>query len=494
MSVMLTALSNLFEQDLVKGIENRIMGLDRTYKAVVSSRERVVQDELSKDWKAIHTFVTSLGGAMRPGSPNGPDMRSNTGSTQMISAHDTYPGVADVPLPGLGNRFITLAKWRGNTVMNTAMLRAQKIKNTVGNYPAESLMATADLVAHGLATSWYLNDSAKIIALDDAACTLSGGNHVATVTETGGGNVLIEGRFQRIKPGMQFDVWSDGMATCYTQNGWAMLTSNVDMFSPTSITLFFQNTADAVAFNAAATAGTADFDLVPYDAIATKTADGTGLSRLPCGFQSWIRATGTLFGSSFGDLDVTTYGSMFKSYLVTVSAGLTETLLQQYLTTFNEATGIDLDTIVTTQGVLNNMMNTYGPDASTSLVRFERHGEGSKHVLGSSNLGILFNGKMLDLNVSTFIDKGQMSVLKTQDNNLIRYQPPRVDDTIASVEGFDAGIEWLGKMFYDTIWMPSSAPGGGKTDGIEAPFDLPVQHAAREVRGILLSSITETPA
>ena len=96
------------------------------------------------------------------------------------------------------------------------------------------------------------------------------------------------------------------------------------------------------------------------------------------------------------------------------------------------------------------------------------------------------------MNPSTFLNAGEMVFLKAKGGNLIRYKPPRVPGSEASVPGFDPGIEWLGKAVGDNIWMPSSAPGGGKTDGVEAPFDILLQHAAKEVRGIQCTGCSES--
>jgi len=62
---MLEALSDLFDEDLVPGIDDRFPEIDQTYSQVVMSNESVVQDELTKEYKAIHTFVTSIAGALR---------------------------------------------------------------------------------------------------------------------------------------------------------------------------------------------------------------------------------------------------------------------------------------------------------------------------------------------------------------------------------------------------------------------------------------------
>jgi len=491
-TAMLTALADLFDEDLVPGIQNKLVMIDKTYREVVESKE-VVLDNLTKEYKAIHTFVTSLAGAIRPGSVLGPDMRTDVGVAQMIQAHETYPGVGDTPLAGIANRYIKVGKQRGNIVMNLAMLRGTQLK-TVGNYPALTLEQAAENVAHNTAMDWYLNDSAQVIALDvtGTGASISRSGQICTCTgPTATGTVLTDGRYHRIKPAMQFDVWSKNatMATCYTQRGWAMLTSNVDMFSPGAVNIFFQNEQDAIDYTAAA----ADCWLVPYGALPTRTAAGLNTSILPCGYQWWIRATGTLFGG-FGDLDVTTYGSMFKSLIETSYGAVTETKLNQTMKKFSEAVGFAPDTAIMTDGIQVSLLDSYGADATSSVINLHRDQSRPESVqLGYEDPGIgyRYNGMIVKLNTSTFINAGEMTLMKCRDGNLCRYRPPRVPGSEASVSGFDPGLEWLGKVVGDNIWMPSTAPGGGKTDGIEAPFDFLLQHAAKEVRGIQLTGCSE---
>jgi len=497
MSQMLDALSDLFEEDLVPGISDHYAGIDKTFSQLITSSERVVMDELTKGYKAIHTFATSLAGAIRAGNPNGPTMLSDTGASQIISAHDTYPGVSEIPLPGLGNRYITIAKLRGNVTMNLAMLRAQQL-HTVGDYPGLVLKQLAKLIAHNEAVAWYLNDSAQVVKLDvtGTGADLTRSGQVITCTGPTAGNVFTNGRYRRVLPGIEYDVWKAdaNMTACYTTHGFAMLSSHVDMFDPSSCTLYFSSEADAIALKAAFDASASDLWLVPYGAIPDRTSNGVNASILPCGYKWWVRETGTLYGG-FGDLNVANYGSMFKSMSDALSASLTEAVLNKYISSFEQAVDVKLDTIVMPNGVLVNLLDSYGADAtaSSSIVRLNRDQSSAANVgLGWDSLGYTYGGRVFDINVSEYISSGEVLITKVRDGNLIRYEPPRVDGTDANVAGVDPRVEWLGKKFYDNIWMPSTAVGGGPTDGVVAPFDRLVQHAAKEVRSILLTSVTET--
>jgi hypothetical protein len=501
---MLEALSDLFVEDVPRAIEDRYPKVDRPYAELFKPSYNVVEDQLTKGYKAIHTFVTSVSGALRyDSSPYGPNMLENTTAAELIAAHQTYPGVSDIPLPGLQRREIAIAKQKGNLTMNLGMIRANKLDDAIDDYPSLVLEQTAHMMAHQAAVSFYLNDSAQVIKLNaDAtgvAVTRSGN---AVTISLSGSPIFVEGRYRRILPGQQFDLWSadDNMTTCYTKRGWVMLDSQVDYIYPTSATFYFKNSTDATEFEAAVDAGMSnDVWLVPYSAILNRNSNGVNKSLMPCGYQSWLRKTGTLFGE-FGDLTVENWGSLFRSLQKSVSAQLTESILNQYISAFQEATGVQLDSMITEHGVLNKLLDVYGLDdagttGSTAITRIDRTGKAEDLELGYDRIGYRYNGRIYNLYQSDFINPGELVVMKAGEGNLLRYQPPKLNNSSASPSSgdypmFDSSIEWLGKQFSDSIWMPSRAVGGGPTDGVEAPFDCLKQHAAKEPRGIRLTDLT----
>lgn len=502
MSQMLTALSDLFQQDLVPGIQVKYAEIDPVFKNVVASSETVVQDELSKGYKAIHTFATSLAGATRYGSPLGPQMATDVSTAEIISAHESYPGVSEIPLPGLANRYITVARLYGSVAMNLAMVRANKLNTTIGDYPSFVLEQTAYKMAHEAAVAYYLSDDAQAVTLDltGAGAAVSVTGRVATLTKvTANTSIFGSGRARRVLPGLQYDIWlADAtMSVCYTTRGWVMVDNQIDFSGQGTLTLLFQSATDAAAFyTAQGNDGGCDFDvaLVPYSAIADRTSTGAGKSIMPCGYQSWMRTTGTLFGTSFGDLNVASYGSMFKSKVEAVSGELTEAGLNEHMARFEEATGVKLDTMITTNGVVVGLLDSYGADATSSIVRLNRNqGDPVKINLGMDEIAYSYNGRMFRILVSDFINSGELAILKTAGGNLIRYEPPKVDGTDASPgAAFDPRLEWLGpKVGSNTIWLPAIGPTGANTNGVIAPFDQLLQHAAREVRGIRLTTINE---
>jgi hypothetical protein len=514
MAQMLAALSELFEEDFVPGVESYLTQIDQAYAKVVASGEKVVQDELTKNYKAIHTFVTSVAGAVRPASALGPQMVSGTGATRMISAHDTYPGVSDVPLPGIDQRYITLGGLKGSVVLNRSIIRANKLPGTVDDYPSIVLKQFALNLAHQNAVSWFLPERgyAIIINADAAGVTTATGastrsGHQVTVSHDDGAVYTSNtGQLRRILPGLQYDLWSysgGSMATCYTKRGWCMVTGQIDQYGDSTgaeLVLYFQSEQDAIDF--AGTSFSTDLALVPYGAIADRDSAwnaSTNPSTLPCGYKWWLKASGTIFGA-WGDstITATSHGSFFKSMVKAVSAALTETYLNKYVAQFEQATGVELDTIMLTPGILTNLLDSYGTDkilagSGTTIAPITRPlGSATSVEMGWDKLGYRFNGRVFEIVQSAFLTPGEVVVLKTKGGNLVRYQPPVLEDATGGPAGFDPRIEWLGKETGPTIWMGSTAPGGGKTNGLEAPFDFLVQHAAREVRGIQFTGVTET--
>ena len=499
MADFLTTLGDLYQERMVPTIEDLMPGVDPIFSKMVTSSERVRQDEITKGYKAIHTFVTSVAGAIRYGGIGGPDVVANVSNSIIIDAHQTYPTVDQIPTPGIQNRYITIGRIYGNIPLSLTQLRNQQL-DTLDNWPAILLKQVAKHVAHNQAVAWYTNDSGQVVELDDVACTLSGSNHIATLTETGGGNVVISGPSRRLMPGIQYDIYAADMLTKYTTNSWVMLDSQVDFMDPTTITLFFNDTTDATTFDTAAT-GTAHFYLVPYSGLSSTAANA---SRMPCGYKWWMRETGTLFGS-YGDLTVENFGGLFKSKVTAVGGALTVSALNAHISAFEAAKDVQLDTILTTPGVIANLLDQYGMEASTPLVRFQEGTAATGAMdrkLGWRSISYTFNGREFEILQSPYMTAGEVIVLKTRDGNLCRYEPGRLPGSNASpavlggskVGSFDPRMEWLGPVMGSPtgIWMPANTSSGARTNGAEAPFDIIVQHAAQEVRGIQFTGCTET--
>ncbi len=494
MARMLTALSDLFQEWFVPGIEDFHNTIDPAYAMVVKSNENVVRDQITKDYKAIHTFVLGSAGALRAASPGGPNMVAGTTANQLISAHETYPGIQDSPLPALDRREISIAKMRGSVVMSLEHLRADQL-DTVGDYPALILQQFAEALGQQTAVSWYLNDSAQVCEIDvnsaSYVCTHTAGSNVVVLTNASA-SVITAGPIRRLKPGLQYDIWSADMATCYTQNGWVMIDDQLDMYDGLTLTLFFQSTTDADLFATTFPTGGSEDEpwLVPYSAIPDRTSDGSNGSILPCGYKSWMRTSGQIFGN-FGtsSITATSHGSMFKSRAVDTFGAVSETKLNKYIADFLRATGCQLDTMLLTPGALVDIIDVHG--TASSSITYEREGKAQNTALGWERVTYRYGGKSIDLVTSDYLTGGEAVFMKAKGGNLLRYEPPMVPGATASMPDYDPRIEWLGKHFYDSIWMPSTAPGGGKTNGVEAPFDLLFNHAAKEVRGILLEGVNE---
>jgi hypothetical protein len=502
----------MYIEDFPKGFLDYMPKLDQNYADIVASSESVEVDTLTKEYKATHTFVTSLAGTIRASSPLGPSTETFNSTVNRIQAHDTYPGVADTPLPGVDQRYIQLGKLHGNVVLNLSMKRAQRLRGVVDNYPATVIRQFSKLLAHTLAMTWYMDPNATVaeIDADHTNVTASRTGNIVTVTQEHASDPLLnraKGTHRRLLPAMQFDLWNATEATCFTTRSWAMLVSHMNMYGTTGASsevmqLYFNNTQDAIEFTTeVGTTKASNIRMVPYSAFASRASDQTGLSRFPCGYLSWMLDSGTIFGDYFGDssISATSHGSLFKSLVKTSTGSLTEATVNEYISSFESANGILLDTVVTTPGVSLNLLATYGLDAGSTIVRIPREGNQAQRLeLGTDDIfGYRWNGHVFQVLTSNYMAGGEFIVLKRSEGNLVRYEPPGIDDAHGAVssEGgpsFDPKIEWLGLNFGDTIWMPSTATGGGKTDGIEAPYDLIVQHAAKEVRGIRLAGCTET--
>lgn len=498
----LTVIGDFIIEELKLGYSERLPTADPIYQTMFTSAESVITDPVTKDWKIIESFMTSVAGAFRHGTVGGPPMQAGLSRTNIGLGHGSFPAFADVVQPGLGQYSLQMAKCLGNIAFDLNQFRAQSLSTTVDNYPARVLQQTVKQAVHDDCLSWYLNTSAQIIQINSSGGTTVRDGQFVTVTRAAG--VTDNGRIRRILPGMQFDLWKDDMTVCYTQNGWALLDSSINYYEDetSTITLFFQSATDAIAFEAG---GSDNVWLVCYDAILDRALDGsdrTGASILPLGYQSWVldagAATAQILYGAFGNLDITSHGSYFGSLIVAIGGALDVATLNAKTGNFRTANQFHPTTGLTTQGVLNQLLDDYG-EAGTNYTPtlYRDQNEVQQLKLGYAEPGFSYKqgGRAYNIYVSDYINSGELLMLKTDDGNCKKHIPPALGELRG--EGpvdLGAGVEWLGKKFTASPWMPVYNNAGGPTEGMQAPYTVIFQRSAKEPRAIRLTGITEQAA
>jgi hypothetical protein len=227
------------------------------------------------------------------------------------------------------------------------------------------------------------------------------------------------------------------------------------------------------------------------------------------GLEDWILSTGTLFGGgatvwnrnandNTAAFDLDTY-PQFKSFVTANLAGpLTDTVFIEKIGQYVEAYGNKIDTLITTQRVINKYLSQ--ANLGASRLNWDRTGKALNVKGGFSTVGFEWDGKTYDLLISPYCASGTLYGLKTKEGNLRRYVPPRsmaVGGISApgtgGVFGMDGEFEFIMAMKGDSIFdMSRAATTARVVPMLEAPFQQFSQLAPVDVRGIKIAGITES--
>jgi len=486
----LDALADAFRERLVPGWVDLAMKNDPVFQYLQDSKMRTARDPISKEYKIIYTVVTSLAGGLAfTGVSGNQTLDLGTGARPVINEDfDAFPGIQESAMPGVARYSVKLTGVRGNVVIPFATLQADQMDFSIGNYAALIMKKHIELWGHIMACSFYVDDDAALatinISNNSSNVTHTAGTHTVTVTCDAGENLIENGRVRRLKPGMYVDLWKPTTSQgAWNKTGFCIITSAVNYNQGKwSMTFYFEKTSEADAF-----ANGTDCDgsyILPANAVLDKTGDCDGYSILPCGYKQWLRSSGTLYGA-FGDTTVDTLPELAS--LTDSNVGdVTETVLNQYLARHFENGG-DADTIITTSGVVVNLLDY--PHAQ-SMIQYQRQGQPADIRLGWRSIDYTYEGRTFRIHASPYMSNGELVILKASNGNLQRHFPPRVPK-FGTQAGFESAIQWIGTMFGPSIWLPTSN-NGRVADGAQAPYIMMMQRTAADPKGVLLTGCTET--
>jgi hypothetical protein len=246
---------------------------------------------------------------------------------------------------------------------------------------------------------------------------------------------------------------------------------------------------------------TSDNDEVnKYDYIVQKDCSQyvTATRPMPTwGIEDWMKTSGYILGGTSGSeaLDVDTY-SQFRSLVQDVSGPLTDDVLNKYVGNYLDSyPGLNLDTIITTNGVTQKYLQQFGLYNNRNF--YDKQGKSLNAKGGWSEVAYEFNGRMLRWIVDPMCAAGRLYCAKFQGGNIKRYQPPTISGSgPSSISGAGAGtdgeVQFLAPLGGHTgVFMLGRTSGGAVMDVLEAPFHQYNMIAPIDPRGIKLTGLTE---
>ncbi len=478
------------------------------------------QDGLGKGYQVIHIYETGTAGLFESGDPLGPGMTSISGNQAQILAEgtaatnlDIFPAATEVPHTGEVKRTLVLNKVVGNYSIPAAwkqldMLNAMQLKKVARDLKAVAkaklLYEATSFFSHEVTnSSGYINQVlGRVSAIAEHSVWTD--YIVITIDEQ-------YGRIANFAKGQRLDIVADSTGTL--QNGTAVDGTDVRNYTHTGqvyvhlivvdvdylgkkITLRPINSSTGALPNyGSGTSG--DVFQAGYAGAAgdwlvyAKTTRYTSGSRpqYSWGLNNWIKASGQILGGADGasGLDLDLY-SMFKSQVKAVNAPLTDDIINGYIAGYLDAyPGETLDTIITTQGVQQKWLQQ--PGLYNNRQNYERTGKALSFTGGWAKISYEFGGRVFEWIISPMCLSKTLYAARFGGNNILRYGPPRIGGTDATM---GPEIEFLATLGgHSGVFMPARGSSGQALDLLEAPFWYYDLLCPRDPRGMKLSGLTE---
>jgi len=190
--------------------------------------------------------------------------------------------------------------------------------------------------------------------------------------------------------------------------------------------------------------------------------------------------------SSYG-IDLSKYPH-YGSLVQAIDGVLDEDTLNKWLGKYFDATGLPLDTGVTTRGVINKLYEYPVSGAGREVT--DRTGKVRQYKMGRGNLQIAYEGRNFKVLQSRFCRDGNLYVIQRSGNFKIAV-PPRQPGSTSKESKYGAPIELVGQSLgYANDFIPVIS-GDSHVEMVQAPFVLHYQIVAEKPQGVKLTGITE---
>jgi len=181
MATIMDSLDPIIREELSGGVQDMMQDLDPISTRIATTSTGVHRDSIGRDWKVIHMFQTSLGGAFVWSSAAGSNVLAAPTTSVVYDTPSNFPSALDSAAPGTVQRTLTLVQGSGNFVVPLHILQADMLAATQTNYVARLIQAVAKMTANNKLVNFYSADTFNSIAAVSSV-TSGGGTGAATVT------------------------------------------------------------------------------------------------------------------------------------------------------------------------------------------------------------------------------------------------------------------------------------------------------------------------
>ena len=469
MASILEAISKTVMETYEPAIKDARPRLDKTENMIRTTSIGVGRANFGREWKAKHTFVggqaginysrSILGGTMPSAGASGNLLLYDDGST---SAGRTFPTIAEMPTPGFYDMEIQLKENVGGFAIPLQVFMYDKAGGNVGSVVSEVVRGAAEgYVMYEIHGRWKLN------SVNNSICVIQAPSSSEDVTTTAKTYTIIGGRIRSLRAGMVCQIWGDATLANTGASGINTLVSTTKVFVEDVNTLAGTVQLRRIGGSDINLTASGYYDLAPYN---PANVSGTNSPSMASGWIDWVKSTGTVFGVSLSA------HADWRSLIASVTGQpLTGTLLNKYVGSFRDATGKDIDTIITTEGVLLGLLENI--EDAAQLFRYEIQGEAVNAQIGFSDVGYRYRGGKIPILTTPHCPAGDLWGFRFADGNVRRYIPPRIDGT-GTDSDFGSEVQFLAQL-----WGSPSifTPGRDPTTGSEIDIQKAVYYFFREL-------------
>ncbi len=491
-TAVITSIANMLKADIGKQVFEMLPSreVDTFFQGMGLTSEGVTPfADISQGWLMRLTLCSGLAGQLKWVNPSSDTVYTNanryhTQATQPLTGR--YPSAMNLPLKAIVQVSVPLAKGMGNIAWPIEFMRAEKMTAAIAKYTELNMKASAKMIALSQANSFFAPASGVIA------------NVHTTVSSTGALDGIVTcgvdaGRIFQFQDGMLVDIYRLASGTQGTDAVWTQI--NVTSGVATRCVVDGVNYLGGVlrmVCDATLDAAVADGD---YIVLADTYVDDTNdyARKGPMGIEDMLKtaAASTYVmspanSSSYG-FDLSKYPN-FGSLITAVSGVMDEQTLNKNLGLFFDATGLTLDTVATTRGVINKFSEYPMLDGARQV--WDRQGAGLRFTTGRSEVGVTYEGRDWAMSQSRFIAPGVLYAVKRLGNFKIAVPPSQPDTTSKDTE-LGAPIEFMGQAFgFASDFIPVTV-NDAYTDMVQSPFSMYYQVVCETPQGIKFTGITE---
>jgi hypothetical protein len=471
MATVSGAIQKLIVQDLAPGVRDAMVEIAPWFENVAEESFNVTQSNIGQDWKVIHTFITSLAGALKAaGTVAGDPVYSTSTPYTVHGEPGTFPGIVGSVSPGYAQSELTLQEWQGNMHIPQEFLRADQLTASISSAVAAVVKQPARKVALAKAGLWLSNydSTASTKILGAVSSVTSGGDVTDATVQLVADDVST---VRKLMAGLEVDVYDSTGATKRNGNSKCL----VYFVNPLNNTIRIDSADGAALFST---------QIVATDIIVLADSKGNG----PTGLDQWFPISGTIYNLALATLP------QLASIRNAVSGSLTDTVLRKFfagrLVGWGEA-GMP-DTILSTPGVLSEYVNQFD---GSGFQRFQSQGQ-AQSIRGGyqSGTSITIDGREITIQTSSMCPQGYLYAFKMKNGNIKRYVPPRLPGTNSAGGAFNRDIEFFAPLGGSKDIWKHAHYNSNTTKYLEAPFISVEEYIPEMIGGIRLTGITEERA